>query len=171
LEQGGVAYGRDEGLLTLVDGDLLYEGLRTSFSIPRSDAGLGHLADGNVWLSFPTPVGDCRARLKLLDAKTLDYRGWSRGGTEAVGSLVFPPFSPQPDAPQMIRRRLWTAGSLGLLGIGMATEIAWEGSLAGAAFYALLLIGSALAMGAYALHAQMALALQWKRVALWERDG
>lgn len=90
-------YGRDEGLVSFVEGALLYEGRRTSFSVPKDSLRSGQAFRSGFGFTFPTPAGHCEVVLEPIDLKAFrsDFDRWYYKVESVNDWGVFPPFRPQ----------------------------------------------------------------------------
>ncbi len=114
LKQGSTTYGRDEGLLSFLDGAVVFEGRRTSFSFSGVDAPIEFLTKAGLSFRFPTPVGDCRAILHAVDRDemAIALESWAvQPGSRR--NIVFPPFRPSRSGwrkAKALERGAWTLG-------------------------------------------------------------
>ncbi len=93
-----VAYGAEEGLLSFVDGWLVFSGRSLSFSVRTGDVVLD-IDDGGTTFAFAGPHGPHRAVLMPL-GNTKEMReawaAWKRAGGEPDGVPLYPPVLPSP---------------------------------------------------------------------------
>lgn len=138
---GTVRYGSDEGLVSFVDDMLLFEGRRTQFSLPRSNASTTDFRAGRLSFYY-APRNPHWAELIFLERNEaqVEFTSWLREPTTALGTSIFPPLTPSQGVKDAVDlgRRLSAATSV--LG-GIAFLI---GLPAG---FDLTVLGGALALG------------------------
>lgn len=114
-----VAYGAEEGLLSFVDGWLVFSGRSLGFSVRRRDVELD-MDDGGTSFTFAGPHGDHRATLMPLANKRAvqeAWAAWKRAEGEPVGIPLYPPVLPSPIRHTTSIWRFYVVfmGALGLL--------------------------------------------------------
>lgn len=126
LERGGLAYGRDEGLLSILDGGILFEGRRTSFSIPIEEGREVQISRSGVDFCFPTPGGPCRAVLFSAEESEMAMlaRDRFRDDSPPSDTIVFPPCVPDRAAWQRVVTFECLSWGLGVAGVVFG--LAWS---------------------------------------------
>ncbi len=113
------AYGFDEGLVSFVDGWLVYTGRRCAFSVRREDALWLKADDKRYGFAFEGPAGKHLATLTVTEGGRFGKAYWDWSRAENVeGGPVLPPSVPNETA--FVLYRSWAMLVLAVFGVVLA---------------------------------------------------